>query len=192
MAAIENGSNFEVAASSVDSPLGGISLQTAKRTSVSAVELRASESFDSETSFRGMLTPPMSSRYLLDYPNDCPLEEFIHEIASQVHRPIEKANEWLLKLMEEDMMTVGDLRNLHDEDWTRLTLTVFATRLIRNALKMKTKNMPAILEQFSPRESGHFAETQQSAAVPSISGSSSSGSSVSAPLSSSVIFPPVQ
>jgi hypothetical protein len=34
-------------------------------------------------------------------------------------------------------MTVGDLRDLHDEDWASLGLTVFASRALRNALHGK-------------------------------------------------------
>lgn len=31
-------------------------------------------------------------------------------------------------------MTVGDLRDLHDEDWVNLNLTVFASRALKNML----------------------------------------------------------
>lgn len=34
-------------------------------------------------------------------------------------------------------MTVGDLRDLHDEDWAGIGLTVFALRAMKNMLKGK-------------------------------------------------------
>lgn len=34
-------------------------------------------------------------------------------------------------------MTVGDLRDLHDEDWVGIGLTVFALRALKNMLKGK-------------------------------------------------------
>lgn len=34
-------------------------------------------------------------------------------------------------------MTIGDLRDLHDEDWSSLGLTVFASRALKNALQGK-------------------------------------------------------
>jgi WNK lysine deficient protein kinase len=34
-------------------------------------------------------------------------------------------------------MTVGDLRDLHDEDWSGIGLTVFALRALKNMLKGK-------------------------------------------------------
>lgn len=74
---------------------------------------------------------------LREYPSDFPVEEFVSDIAMITKRPIEKAEEWLSKLKAQDIMTVGDLRHLHDEDWTQLNLTVFACRTIRNAIKAK-------------------------------------------------------
>lgn len=74
-----------------------------------------------------------------EYPNDFSVEEFIIDIATVTKRPLEKAKEWLAKLKAQDIMTVGDMRHLHDEDWTQLSLTVFACRAIRNALSVKPK-----------------------------------------------------
>lgn len=90
---------------------------------------------------------------MLEYSNDCLLDEFIADVASILNRPMEKAQEWLTRLKSEDIMTVGDLRDLLEEDWTRLNLTVFATRAIRNALKGKTIKISA-LDMLSPRVSG--------------------------------------
>lgn len=83
---------------------------------------------------------------LKDYPNDYPIEDFVSEIAMITRRPLDKANEWLLKLKAQDIITVGDLRHLHDEDWTQLNLTVFACRSIRNALQAKPKPVLASLQ----------------------------------------------
>lgn len=74
-----------------------------------------------------------------EYPNDFSVEEFIIDIATITKRPLEKAKEWLAKLKAQDIMTVGDMRHLHDEDWAQLSLTVFACRAIRNALNVKPK-----------------------------------------------------
>jgi len=52
---------------------------------------------------------------------------------------MEKARQWTDKLKKEDIMTVGDLRRLHDEDWAGIKLTVFATRALKNALAESTR-----------------------------------------------------
>jgi hypothetical protein len=36
-------------------------------------------------------------------------------------------------------MTVGDLRDLHDEDWSGIGLTVFALRALKNMLRHSKK-----------------------------------------------------
>lgn len=100
----------------------------------SSADRRASESLkSSDANFD--LDPP-----LREYPNDFSIEEFISDIAVMTKRPLDKANEWLGRLQDQDIMTVGDLRHLHDEDWSQLSLTVFACRAIRNALSTKPKN----------------------------------------------------
>jgi WNK lysine deficient protein kinase len=45
------------------------------------------------------------------------------------------------KLHDQDILTVGDLRGLHDEDWAGLGLTVFALRALKNTLKGKRPSM---------------------------------------------------
>lgn len=50
---------------------------------------------------------------------------------------MDKALEWIKKLQNQDIMTVGDLRDLHDEDWAGIGLTVFALRALKNMLKGK-------------------------------------------------------
>lgn len=89
--------------------------------------IRSNDSSADEASFR-------------EYTNDFFVEDFIMDIATVTKRPLEKAKEWLVKLKAQDIMTVGDLRHLHDEDWAQLNLTVFACRAIRNALCAKPKS----------------------------------------------------
>lgn len=45
-------------------------------------------------------------------------------------------------------MTVGDLRDLHDEDWIGIGLTVFALRALKNMLK--GKKQPTSPPRLSP------------------------------------------
>ena len=54
-------------------------------------------------------------------------------------RGADKAKEWLAKLQNQDIMTVGDLRDLEDDDWTGMGLTVFACRALRNALSGRSR-----------------------------------------------------
>jgi serine/threonine protein kinase len=70
-----------------------------------------------------------------DYANDFPIEDFVLDVASNCNRDADKANEWLLKLKNQDIMTVGDLRDLLDDDWAHLNLTVFASRALKNGLQ---------------------------------------------------------
>ena len=85
-----------------------------------------------------------------DYPNDFPIEDFVLDVASNCNRDPEKANEWLSKLKNQDIMTVGDLRDLLDDDWAHLNLTVFASRALKNGLQSTTRKLSSSL---SPRMS---------------------------------------
>lgn len=73
----------------------------------------------------------------IDYSDDIPIQTFIQDCAQAAHRGIDKAQEWIQKLQAQDIMTVGDLRHLQDEDWEGIGLTVFALRAIKNMLKGK-------------------------------------------------------
>ena len=55
-----------------------------------------------------------------DYVDDLPVEELVNETAIATNRGLEKAKEWLNRLQMQDIMTIGDLRDLHDEDWSNL------------------------------------------------------------------------
>lgn len=69
-----------------------------------------------------------------EYPNDTSIETFVLETAASTNRNKDKALEWVRKLQNQDIMTVGDLRDLHDEDWAGIGLTVFALRALKNML----------------------------------------------------------
>ncbi|KAI8826681.1 kinase-like domain-containing protein [Fimicolochytrium jonesii] len=69
-----------------------------------------------------------------EYTDDRPIEELVMDTALATNRGTDKAYEWLAKLKDQDVMTVGDLRELHDEDWASLGLTVFASRALKNVL----------------------------------------------------------
>jgi hypothetical protein len=55
-----------------------------------------------------------------EYTDDQAIEALIQDTAISTKRGMEKANEWLAKLKTQDVMTVGDLRDLQEEDWTSL------------------------------------------------------------------------
>ncbi|ORY00502.1 kinase-like protein [Basidiobolus meristosporus CBS 931.73] len=84
-----------------------------------------------------------------DYSDECPVEDIVRDVAIATNRPMDKANDWLAKLQDQDIMTVGDLRELHDEDWAGLGLTVFARRALRNALFGKVSRSPRIPAKLS-------------------------------------------
>lgn len=71
----------------------------------------------------------------LEYTNDTDIEVFVRDCAIASHRNTDKAIEWANKLKDQDIMTVGDLRDLHDEDWAGIGLTVFALRALKNRLQ---------------------------------------------------------
>ncbi|KAI8842104.1 kinase-like domain-containing protein [Chytridium lagenaria] len=54
------------------------------------------------------------------------IEDFVRQVVTSANRPSEKGDEWLHKLLSQDLLTVADLEQ---------GLTVFATRLLRNALR---------------------------------------------------------
>ncbi|CEP18945.1 hypothetical protein [Parasitella parasitica] len=76
-----------------------------------------------------------------EYPHDTSIEKFVLGAAAATNRNKDKALEWVRKLQDQDIMTVGDLRDLHDEDWAGIGLTVFALRALKNMLVGK-KHQP--------------------------------------------------
>lgn len=86
--------------------------------------------------------PPVNTTDLKVFPDACPVEDFVMEIARRLGRTPEKALEWLNRLKAQDLSSVGDLRALRDEDWNQLGLTVFAVRSFKDSLS--AKNLEAI------------------------------------------------
>ncbi|CAO3595494.1 unnamed protein product [Absidia cylindrospora] len=85
----------------------------------------------------GVPSDALVSHIVDEYGDDTDIEVFVQDCAMAVHRSLEKAHEWIKKLQNQDIMTVGDLRDLHDEDWAGIGLTVFALRALKNMLKGK-------------------------------------------------------
>jgi hypothetical protein len=52
--------------------------------------------------------------------DDQPIDELVKDTAISTKRGLEKANEWLARLKAQDVMTVGDLRDLQEDDWQNL------------------------------------------------------------------------
>lgn len=75
--------------------------------------------------------------HIIEYSDDTDISVFVTDCALASHRGADKAQEWAKKLKNQDIMTVGDLRDLHDEDWAGIGLTVFALRALKNMLKGK-------------------------------------------------------
>lgn len=71
---------------------------------------------------------------LAEYSDDSDIDDFVRATAAAAHRGEDKAIEWAAKLKEQDIITVGDLRELLDEDWSSIGLTVFALRALKNML----------------------------------------------------------
>ncbi|KAI8929859.1 kinase-like domain-containing protein [Entophlyctis helioformis] len=122
-----------------------------------------------------------------EYADDKAIEELVRDVAFTTKRGFDKASEWLSKLKDQDIMTVGDLRDLQEEDWASLGLTVFASRALKNAIHGKPAR-PAIQ---SPKIGG--SQNQQgvpahaslvASQLGSGGGGSSSSSNLSAGLSS--------
>ncbi|KAI8334335.1 hypothetical protein BC941DRAFT_472918 [Chlamydoabsidia padenii] len=95
---------------------------------------------------------------LEEYSNDTTIDVFVRDCAIATHLNAEKAHQWINKLQNQDIMTVGDLRDLHDEDWTGIGLTVFALRALKNMLKGKkstSSNATPADTSYSPPDSAN-------------------------------------
>ncbi|CDS13028.1 hypothetical protein LRAMOSA05212 [Lichtheimia ramosa] len=80
--------------------------------------------------------PLVSARCFTDEDS---IDDFVRETAIATNRGADKADAWAAKLKDQDIMTVGDLRGLLDEDWLALGLTVFASRALKNMLRNNEK-----------------------------------------------------
>ncbi|KAI8072643.1 kinase-like domain-containing protein [Gongronella butleri] len=98
------------------------------------------------------------SHILNEYSDDTTIDEFVRDCATATHRNEDKAYQWINKLKNQDIMTVGDLRDLHDEDWNGIGLTVFALRSLKNMLKGKkhqAAHLTSDTASSSPPDSAH-------------------------------------
>lgn len=68
------------------------------------------------------------------FANNVAIDKFVVEAALSSRRSEAKAKEWIKVLKNQDIFNVGDLRQLHEEDWATLDLTVFAQRALKNYL----------------------------------------------------------
>lgn len=75
-----------------------------------------------------------------EYTDESSIDDFVRETAAATNRGEDKALEWAAKLKDQDIMTVGDLRELLDEDWSNIGLTVFALRALKNMLRQSVKS----------------------------------------------------
>jgi hypothetical protein len=76
-----------------------------------------------------------------EYEDNEDIQGLVLDAAAATNRGRDKATEWVHKLHDQDILTVGDLRGLYDEDWAGLGLTVFALRALKNTLKGKKPSM---------------------------------------------------
>lgn len=67
------------------------------------------------------------------YESSRPVEDLLADVANRQKRP-ELLSEWLQKVKCQDIRTVGEMKILQQEDWEHLDLSVFAYRVIRNAV----------------------------------------------------------
>jgi hypothetical protein len=62
--------------------------------------------------------------YGIEYSDICLIEELVTDTAIATNRGMERMNEWLALLKDQDIMNVGDLRGLHEEDWVSLYVPI--------------------------------------------------------------------
>ncbi|OUM65396.1 hypothetical protein PIROE2DRAFT_60051 [Piromyces sp. E2] len=85
-----------------------------------------------KSSYNDIREELVAEPYPEDYiSSDRPIDDLVKDVCISTNRNLDKANEWIQRLKGQDIMTVGDLRELHDEDWNGLGLTVLACRLLK-------------------------------------------------------------
>lgn len=93
---------------------------------------------------------------IIEFSHDTPIEELVQDTATAYNRGPDKSGEWLVKLKNQDIMTVGDLKDLQDSDWAGFGLTVFASRALRNRLFGKNGKRPTVMSRSSSgTDDGH-------------------------------------
>lgn len=80
---------------------------------------------------------PMNPK-LKEYDNRMAIRDFLDDVCTLIDRQ-ELVSNWENKLMAQDIQTVGELKSLHQEDWNRLGLSVFAYRILKNIIFRKGK-----------------------------------------------------
>ena len=100
----------------------GTEASVSRRTSLS--ELREMEDISLKGKTKAMIYVIMffTNIYcvLKEYDDNEPIEVLVQDVATATKRGQDKANEWLSRLNAQDIMTVGDMRELHDVDWSNL------------------------------------------------------------------------
>ena len=119
-----------------------------------------------------------------------PIEDFVADVASQNHKGSDKAGQWITKLKSQDIQTLSDLKELHEEDWAVLGLTVFACRALKNALTSNTSSVNLASSnvggvQVSNNSSGNILGTVHYGGGHSTSLSSTNGNYMPVPNSNS-------
>lgn len=89
----------------------------------------------------------------LGFTDEDSIDDFVRETAIATNRGADKADAWAAKLKDQDIMTVGDLRGLLDEDWLAIGLTVFASRALKNMLRNNEKKSKS--PDVIPKEEEH-------------------------------------
>jgi hypothetical protein len=75
---------------------------------------------------------------LREYDNKMSIKVFLEDVCESISRK-ELVSSWEDKLLAQDIQTVGELKSLHNEDWNRLGLTVYAFRILKNVIFKKGK-----------------------------------------------------
>lgn len=57
---------------------------------------------------------------LKEYQDEELVSTLVEDVAIATKRGLDKAAEWLVKLHQQDVMTIGDMRELDDDDWPNL------------------------------------------------------------------------
>lgn len=128
-----NGIGVGGSTNSINSSSAGFS-PTSCSNDISAISRATSFNNQSHIMADAELEKVLTSR-MQGYPDDMTIADFALDIANLAGRTAEKAREWAQSLEQQDIQTVGNLRALHEEDWTRINLTVFASRLLQNAIR---------------------------------------------------------
>ncbi len=84
----------------------------------------------------------------IKYQTNCSIMEFAYHAALITGRSEEVADHWIKSLKTDDITTVFDFKILLYEDWERLSLTVFAARVMQNMI-YGPDNMPIKESQLS-------------------------------------------